>query len=158
MKRAIVVVIDSMGCGALPDATEYNDDLTCNTLANLANATGGLNVPNLEKMGFGNIIDINGVKKVENPTANYGILKMKSKGKDTTTGHWELMGLVLENPFKTYVKFDDNLINEFWIYGDGKFIENTSNCRYRIKQADLNKLVELLERTNGDEPMEPMGT
>lgn len=113
MKRAIVIVVDSMGCGALPDAKEYNDELTCNTLANLARATGGLNVPNLEKMGLGNIIDIDGVSKITSPTSNYGILKMKSKGKDTTTGHWELMGLVLENPFQTYTKFDDKLINEF---------------------------------------------
>ena len=112
-KRAIVIVVDSMGCGALPDANEYDDDLTCNTLVNLANATGGLEVPNLEKMGFGNIVDIKGVNKTENPSADFGILKMKSKGKDTTTGHWELMGLVLENPFKTYKKFDDKLINEF---------------------------------------------
>lgn len=62
-KRAIVIVIDSMGCGALKDAEEYNDDLSCNTLANLALKTGGLNVPNLEKLGFGNIIDIKGVNK-----------------------------------------------------------------------------------------------
>ncbi|MBQ4645714.1 MAG: phosphopentomutase [Candidatus Gastranaerophilales bacterium] len=112
-KRAIVVVVDSMGCGALKDANEYNDDLSCNTIANLAKATGGLNVPNFEKMGLGNIIDIEGVKKTTTPSADFGILKMKSKGKDTTTGHWELMGLVLENPFKTYLKFDDKLINEF---------------------------------------------
>ena len=112
-KRAIVVVVDSMGCGALPDAMEYDDELSCNTLANLANATNGLNVPNLEAMGFGNIIDIKGINKTNTPSADYGILKMKSKGKDTTTGHWELMGLVLENPFKTYKKFDDKLINEF---------------------------------------------
>ncbi|MBQ8636108.1 phosphopentomutase [bacterium] len=112
-KRAIVIVVDSMGCGALPDANDYNDDLTCNTLANLAKAAGGLNVPNLEKMGLGNIININGVSKTATPSASYGILKMKSKGKDTTTGHWELMGLVLDNPFKTYTKFDDKLINEF---------------------------------------------
>ena len=113
MKRAIVIVVDSMGCGALPDAMEFDDDLTVNTLQNLANTTGGLNIPNLEKMGFGNIIDIKGVNKTSTPNADYGILKMKSKGKDTTTGHWELMGLVLEKPFKTYKKFDDNLINEF---------------------------------------------
>ena len=113
MKRAIVVIVDSMGCGALPDALDYNDELTCNTLVNLANATGGLNVPNLETMGFGNIIDIKGVKKTDNPNADYGILKMKSKGKDTTTGHWELMGLVLDNPFQTYTKFDEKLINKF---------------------------------------------
>lgn len=113
MKRAIVVVVDSMGCGALADAADYNDDLTVNTLQNLAQKTGGLNVPNLEKMGFGNIIDIEGVNKNDNYSADYGILKMKSKGKDTTTGHWELMGLVLKNPFKTYKKFDDKLIDEF---------------------------------------------
>lgn len=111
--RAIVIVVDSMGCGALPDAEDFGDDLTCNTLKNLAEATGGLNVANLEKMGFGNIINIKGVKKVQNPSASYGILKMKSKGKDTTTGHWELMGLELSNPFKTYKKFDDDLIENF---------------------------------------------
>lgn len=112
-KRAIAIVIDSMGCGALDDAKEFGDELTCNTLKNLANLSGGLNCPNLEQMGFGNIIDIKGVKKIENHSASYGIMKMKSKGKDTTTGHWELMGLVLKNPFKTYLKFDDKLINEF---------------------------------------------
>ena len=112
-KRAIVIVVDSMGCGALPDANEFNDELTCNTLKNLAETTGGLNVPNLESLGLGNIIDIKGVSKNSIPKANYGILKMKSKGKDTTTGHWEVMGLVLDDPFKTYTKFDDNLINEF---------------------------------------------
>ena len=113
MKRAIVVVIDSMGIGALPDAEKFGDDLSCNTVVNLAEKSGGLNVPNLESMGFGNLADIKGVKRNDNPRASYGILKMKSKGKDTTTGHWELMGLVLDNPFKTYKKFDDKLINDF---------------------------------------------
>lgn len=112
-KRAIVIVVDSMGAGAMPDAKEYNDDLTCNTLKNLADATGGLNVPNLEKLGFGNIIDIKGVKKTSTPEADFGLLKLNSKGKDTTTGHWEMMGLILEHPFKTYLKFDDEIINEF---------------------------------------------
>lgn len=141
MKRAIVIVIDSMGCGALEDANDYNDDLTCNTLANLANATGGLNVPNLEKMGFGNIIDIKGVSKVDSPSASFGILKMKSKGKDTTTGHWELMGLVLDNPFKTYQKFDDKLINEF--------IKRTS-CKGILgnKPASGTAIVEELNETH----------
>lgn len=112
-KRAIVIVVDSMGCGAMADAKDYNDDSSCNTLKNLAEATGGLNVKNLEEMGFGNIIDIKGVKKVQNPTADYGILKLNSKGKDTTTGHWEMMNLLLDTPFKTYQKFDDEVINEF---------------------------------------------
>ena len=112
-KRAIMIVIDSMGCGAIEDAEEYGDDLSCNTIVNLANATGGLCVPNLEKLGLGNIVDIKGVRRVDSPLADYGILKMKSKGKDTTTGHWELMGLILKNPFRTYKKFDEKIINEF---------------------------------------------
>ena len=113
MKRAAIIVIDSMGIGAIEDALEYGDDLTCNTLCNLAQVTGGLNVPNFEKLGLGNIKDIKGVKKTDKPLAKYGIMKMKSKGKDTTTGHWEIAGLVLEHPFKTYREFPDEIINEF---------------------------------------------
>lgn len=112
-KRAIIIVIDSMGIGAMDDAVEFNDDNTVNTLCNLAKKAGGLNVPNFEKMGLGNIKDIEGVKKELNPVAQFGIMKPKSKGKDTTTGHWEIAGLVLEHPFKTYEKFDDKIINEF---------------------------------------------
>ena len=104
MKRAIVIVIDSMGCGAMPDAAEFKDLPTCNTLAHVAQANKGLHVPNLEKMGFGNIIDIEGVKKIDNYTGQYGILREISKGKCTTTGHWEMMGLVLYNPFKVYTE------------------------------------------------------
>lgn len=113
MKRAAIIVIDSMGIGAIEDALEYGDDLTCNTLCNLAQVTGGLNVPNFEKLGLGNIKDIKGVKKTDEPLAKYGIMKMKSKGKDTTTGHWEIAGLVLENPFKTYKEFPPEIIDEF---------------------------------------------
>lgn len=112
-KRAIIIVIDSMGIGAMDDAVEFNDDNTVNTLCNLAKKAGGLNVPNFEKMGLGNIKDIESVKKELNPVAQFGIMKPKSKGKDTTTGHWEIAGLVLEHPFKTYEKFDDKIINEF---------------------------------------------
>ena len=112
-KRAILIVVDSMGCGAMEDAFDFGDDLSCNTLKNLAEKTGGLNVPNLEKLGFGNIIDIKGVEKNDSPLGQYGILKLKSKGKDTTVGHWELMDLVLDKPFMTYKKFDDKIINEF---------------------------------------------
>ena len=111
--RAIVIVIDSMGIGALEDAEEYGDSLNCNTLCNLARANGGINVPNMEAMGLGNIRKITGVQRVKNPCAQYGIMKMKSKGKDTTTGHWEIAGLVLDKPFKTYKKFPDELISEF---------------------------------------------
>ena len=113
MKRAIVVVIDSMGIGAMPDSLEFGDDASVNTLCNLAKANNGINVPNFEKMGLGNIKDIEGVKKTETPTAEFGILKAKSKGKDTTTGHWEIAGLILDDPFKTYINFPDKLIEDF---------------------------------------------
>lgn len=113
MKRAIIVVIDSMGIGALDDAPLYNDSLTCNTIVNTANAAGGLNLPNMQKLGLGNLADIKGVQPVENPIGQYGIMKMKSKGKDTTTGHWEIAGLILEEPFKTYKEFPPELIDEF---------------------------------------------
>lgn len=112
-KRAIIVVIDSMGIGAMPDSLDFGDDSTVNTLCNLAKASGGLNVPNFEKMGLGNIKNIEGVKKTNSPIAEYGIMKAKSKGKDTTTGHWEIAGLVLDNPFKTYINFPDELIEKF---------------------------------------------
>lgn len=113
MRRAAIIVIDSMGIGAIEDACEYGDDLSCNTLCNLAKKEGGLNVPNFEKLGLGNIKDIQGVKKTDTPTAKYGIMKMKSKGKDTTTGHWEIAGLVLKNPFRTYKEFPPEIIDEF---------------------------------------------
>lgn len=112
-KRVIVVVIDSMGIGALEDAEDYGDSLECNTLCNLARENGGINVPNLEHMGLGNIRPVEGVKEVNNPIAQYGIMKMKSKGKDTTTGHWEIAGLVLDKPFRTYKEFSAELINKF---------------------------------------------
>lgn len=112
-KRAIVIVIDSMGIGAMEDAEEYGDSLKCNTLCNLARENGGINLPNLEKLGLGNIRRITGVEKTKTPYGQYGVMKMKSKGKDTTTGHWELMGLVLDKPFKTYKKFPKKLIDDF---------------------------------------------
>ena len=99
MKRVIVIVIDSMGCGAMKDCADYGDVPECNTLCNVAKANNGLFAPNLQKMGLGNLAEIEGVDSNEDPVASYGICKMKAKGKDTTTGHWELMGLILKEPF-----------------------------------------------------------
>lgn len=114
MKRAIIIVIDSMGIGAMPDCSEYNDVPECNTLKNVAKACGGLKLPNLQKLGLGNILDCNGVCPIENPIGQYGTMEEKSKGKDTTTGHWEIAGLVLDKPFATFPKgFDNEIINEF---------------------------------------------
>ena len=113
-KRAIVMVIDSMGTGAMPDCREFNDSPKCNTLKNVCDFNNGLNVPNMEKMGLGNIQDYKGIKKVENPTAQYGIMEEKSKGKDTTTGHWEMAGLISEKPFTTFPQgFPKELIDKF---------------------------------------------
>lgn len=120
MKRAIVVVIDSMGIGAMDDCREFNDIPECNTLKHVCEFNNGLNVPNLSKMGLGNIQDFQGIEKTSSPTAKYGTMIEKSKGKDTTTGHWEIAGLISEKPFSTYPKgFPADLIE--------KFIEKT-NC------------------------------
>ena len=114
MKRAIVMVIDSMGTGAMPDCKEFNDIPECNTLKHVCEFNNGLTVPNMEKMGLGNIQDYEGIKKVKNPTAQYGIMEEKSKGKDTTTGHWEMAGLVSSKPFATFPNgFPTELVNEF---------------------------------------------
>ena len=87
MKRAIIMVIDSMGIGAMPDCKAFGDIPECNTLKNVCEFNGGLNVPVLESMGLGNIQDFKGISPVENPTAQYGTMIEKSKGKDTTTSH-----------------------------------------------------------------------
>lgn len=114
MKRAIVIVIDSMGIGAMPDAPEYGDLMECNTLVNVAKFNKGLNLPNLEKMGLGNIDNIAGVKPNNSPIASFGKMLEVSEGKDTTTGHWEIAGLTLEEPFRTYPEgFPQFLIDEF---------------------------------------------
>lgn len=114
MTRAIVIVIDSMGIGAMPDCKDFGDVPECNTLRNVCKFNNGLNVPNMEQMGLGLLGDFEGIKKVENPTATVATLYEKSKGKDTTTGHWEIMGLVSEKPFATYPNgFPQELIDKF---------------------------------------------
>ncbi len=114
MTRAIIMVIDSMGIGAMPDCHEFNDVPECNTLKHVCEFNKGLNVPNLEKMGLGNLQDFEGIKKVENPIATYATLVEKSKGKDTTTGHWEIAGIVLDRAFSTFPNgFPQELIDKF---------------------------------------------
>jgi phosphopentomutase len=114
MKRAIVVVIDSMGIGAMDDCREFNDIPECNTLKNVCKFNNGLNVPNLSKMGLGNIQDFEGIKPVQTPIAKYGTMIEKSKGKDTTTGHWEMMGLISQKPFATFPNgFQPEIIDKF---------------------------------------------
>src|SRR5574344_1055959 len=108
------MVIDSMGIGAMNDCREYNDIPECNTLKHVAEFNKGLKVPFMEKIGLGNIQDFMGIKRVSAPTGQYGTLIEKSKGKDTTTGHWEIAGLVLNKPFDTYPNgFDNKIIERF---------------------------------------------
>lgn len=111
--RAIVLVLDSVGAGALPDAADYGDEGS-NTLGNVAAAVGGLSMPNLGALGLGNVTAIAGVPPVSHPAASWGKNAERSAGKDTTTGHWEMMGLVLDRPFPTYPEgFPASLMDTF---------------------------------------------
>ena len=113
LKRVILIVLDSVGAGSLPDADEYGD-AGCNTLGHVAEAVGGLNLPNLAQLGLGNIIQILGVSPSSSPVACFGKMKEISKGKDTTTGHWEMMGVITKTPFPTYPDgFPEDLIKAF---------------------------------------------
>jgi phosphopentomutase len=99
--RAIIIVLDGVGAGELPDADLYGDQGS-NTLSNTARAVGGLSLPNLARLGLGNIVPIAGVAPCDSPLASYGKMMERSPGKDTTTGHWEMSGIILERPFPTY--------------------------------------------------------
>jgi phosphopentomutase len=112
-RRAVILVLDGVGIGAAPDAAAYGD-VGSDTLGNLSRATGGLALPNLQRAGLGNIAPLNGCPPAESPTAAWGLLEPRSAGKDSTTGHWELAGVVLEKPFPTYPKgFPAEIVAEF---------------------------------------------
>lgn len=102
MKRATIIVLDSLGVGALPDAEHYGDKGT-DTLGHIAQECPNLSIPNLQEAGFGNVQGAaGGAFAVSHPKGSFGKLKEISKGKDTITGHWEIAGLLTETPFKTY--------------------------------------------------------
>ena len=112
-RRAILLVLDGVGIGELPDAADYGDEGS-NTLVNMAKAVGGLNLPNLQRMGLGNIEQIEGIPPAEKPIACYGKMREVSAGKDTTTGHWEIAGIIREKPFPTYPNgFPPEIIEAF---------------------------------------------
>src|SRR3954465_6953265 len=122
-RRALVVVLDACGCGALPDAAEYGDAGT-NTLAHVADAVGGLDLPTLQSLGLGNVTPIRGVEPAARPAgpgrrwpaappAVRGPLWPLGPGKDTTAGHWEMMGVRVPR-FPVYPDgFPDSVISEF---------------------------------------------
>ncbi len=115
MPRACVIVLDAVGVGALPDADEYGkDDPIADTLGNVSRAVGGLDLPSLEALGLGNVEPLEGCPPQAGAPAIAGRLLERSKGKDTTTGHWEMMGIVTAKPFPTYPQgFPHDVIDPF---------------------------------------------
>jgi phosphopentomutase len=101
INHIILIILDSVGIGEAPDAAAFGD-IGSNTLGNIARVVDGLNLPNLEKMGLGNIENLLGIQPQQKPTAAYGKMAEVSAGKDTTTGHWELMGIHLLQAFPVY--------------------------------------------------------
>jgi phosphopentomutase len=116
--RFTVIVLDSVGIGELPDAAEYGD-AGSSTLGNLARAVGGLKLPNLERLGLGNIGPIQGVPAALAPSGSFGKMAELSPGKDTTTGHWEMMGVILQKPLALFPKGFPPEIVKPWIEAIG---------------------------------------
>lgn len=125
--RVFLTVLDSVGIGALEDANDYGD-LGANTICNIAKATGGLSLPNLQKMGLGNISNIEGVNPTDSQTSYTTKCRELSKGKDTITGHWEMAGILIKEPFKVFTDtgFPKELIDELEEKSGHKFIGNIS--------------------------------
>ena len=110
--RVFLVVMDSVGIGEAPDAEEYGDK-GADTLGHIAQHMNGIKIPNLERLGLGNIREIPGVEASEAPTSSYGYMEEMSRSKDTMTGHWEIMGLYIDEPFRTFPDgFPDELLQQ----------------------------------------------
>ena len=126
-QRIFTIVLDSLGVGAMPDAAEYGD-AGCDTLGHIAARTENFKIPNLQKLGMANLHQLQGVAPLEAPLARYGKLREASRGKDTMTGHWEMMGLHITTPFKTFTEhgFPPELIEELEKRTGHKVIGNKS--------------------------------
>ncbi|RSK37861.1 phosphopentomutase [Bhargavaea beijingensis] len=110
--RIHLIVLDSVGIGEAPDAADFGDE-GADTLGHIAEATGGINMPNMAGLGLANIRPLKGLEAAEKPSGYYGRMQEASVGKDTMTGHWEIMGLNIDKPFKVYPEgFPDGLIRE----------------------------------------------
>jgi phosphopentomutase len=113
MNNFFIIVLDGVGVGELPNANLYND-CGSNTLGNISQAVNGLNLDNLKELGLGNIISIKGIDRVKDPKASFGKMNELSKGKDSTTGHWELSGLFVDTDFNYFPNgFPDDIIEMF---------------------------------------------
>lgn len=112
-RKVVLIVLDSVGIGELPDAKQYGDEGS-NTLGNIAKNVPGFSIPNLEALGIGNIEGVENLIQCENPEGIFGRCSELSNGKDTITGHWEMAGVILEQPLKTYPKgFPKEIMDEF---------------------------------------------
>src|SRR5204862_4921205 len=110
--RITIIVLDGAGIGAMPDAPEWGD-AGSDTFGHICESRQ-LNLPNLQRLGLGNIRPLGGVPAIENPRGGYGKCALKSNGKDTTTGHWEMAGIILERAFPTYPNgFPQPVIDRF---------------------------------------------
>jgi phosphopentomutase len=123
--RIITIVLDSVGIGALPDAAKYNDE-GADTLGHIAEAAGDLNMLNMQKLGLGNLHEVGGIHPVVQPSGYYGKMREASIGKDTMTGHWEMMGLYIDKPFITFTEtgFPKELIDELELRTGSKIVGN----------------------------------
>jgi phosphopentomutase len=143
--RATIIVLDGLGAGHAPDAARFGDEGS-NTLGNTAKAVGGLEAPNLQALGLGNIGEIEGVAPTGSPVASYGLMVERSAAKATLAGHWEMMGLVLEDPLPTYPDgFPEQVLR--------RFEEETGRAILGNRPASGTQIIEELgpeqERTGG---------
>ncbi|WP_215115111.1 phosphopentomutase [Exiguobacterium sp. s80] len=122
-KRVFLVVMDSVGIGEAPDAEQFGD-LGAHTLGHIGEHMNGLNIPNLEKLGLAHIEAVQGVSADAAPIASYGKMEEVSAGKDTMTGHWEIMGLRIDTPFRVFEKFPADLIDRLEAFSGRKIIGN----------------------------------
>ena len=126
-KRVFVIVIDSLGIGEMPDSKEYGD-IDVDTLGHIARSVETFNIPNMRKMGISNLHKIAHVEKIENPLGYQMKMREASVGKDTMTGHWEMMGLHITKPFKTFTEtgFPKDLLDELSEKTGHKIVGNKS--------------------------------
>jgi phosphopentomutase len=131
-RRAVVIVLDGVGAGDAPDAAAFGDE-GANTLGNTAREVGGLEAPNMRALGLGNVIEIEGVPPADAPRASHGLMVEHSAAKATLAGHWEMMGLVLEDPLPTYPDgFPDEIVSRFERETGRKVIGNRPASGTRI--------------------------
>ena len=122
--RALLLILDSVGCGGAPDAAAYGDEGS-DTLGHIYENTPGFSLPNLERLGLGAVMNVQRpTSNIQHPTASFGRMRERSVGKDTTTGHWEIAGAVIEQPFTVFGKFPDSLVRAIEREAGVEFIGN----------------------------------